>query len=43
MARVSIHQPAPDFTLPDFEGSTFTLSALRDREHVLLVFNRSFL
>ncbi len=42
MSRVSINTPAPDFTLPDFEGRLFCLSDLRGKYHVLLVFNRTF-
>lgn len=42
MARVPLHQPAPDFTLPDYAGRPFSLADLRGRKHVLLVFNRGF-
>lgn len=42
MSRISIHTPAPDFTLPDFEGRLFRLSNLREKYNVLLVFNRTF-
>jgi peroxiredoxin len=42
MPRVSLHAPAPDFTLPDFSGSPFSLSDYRSRTNVLLVFNRGF-
>jgi len=35
--------PAPDFTLEDVEGRPVSLSDYRDRQHVVLVFNRSFL
>ncbi len=42
MARVSINTPAPDFTLPDFEGRSFRLSDLWQKYNVLLVFNRTF-
>ena len=42
MARVPLNQPAPGFSLPDFAGRTFTLSDLRGRKNVLLVFNRTF-
>jgi len=42
MPRVSIDAIAPDFSLPDFTGKPFTLSDLRDRKLVLLVFNRGF-
>lgn len=42
MPRVSLNQPAPDFSLPDFSGKVFTLSALQGKKNVLLVFNRTF-
>ena len=42
MPKVEINTPAPDFTLEDFRGQTFTLSEQRE-SNVLLVFNRSFL
>ncbi len=42
MSRVSLHQPAPDFSLPDFSGKLFSLSELRNKKNVLLVFNRTF-
>lgn len=42
MPRVSLNQPAPDFSLPDFAGKTFTLASLRGQKNVLLVFNRTF-
>lgn len=40
--QVAIDTPAPDFTLPDFEGNEVTLSDYRGRRHVLLVLNRGF-
>ncbi len=42
MPRVSINQIAPNFSLPDFSGKTFSLSDLRGQKNVLLVFNRTF-
>ena len=42
MARVSLNQPAPDFSLPDFAGNVVSLSDFRGRKNVLLVFNRGF-
>ncbi len=42
MPRISINTPAPDFTLPDYEGDSFCLSDLREKYNVLLVFNRTF-
>jgi len=40
--RVSLHQNAPEFNLPDFSGNSVSLSDYRDRKNVLLVFNRGF-
>ena len=42
MPRVSINQTAPDFSLPDFNGTIFQLTQLRGQKNVLLVFNRTF-
>jgi peroxiredoxin len=42
MTQVPLHQPAPEFSLPDFSGSPVSLSDYRDRRNVLLVFNRGF-
>jgi peroxiredoxin len=42
MPRVSIDQPAPDFSLPDFTGKLVHLSDFRGQKNVLLVFNRTF-
>ena len=42
MPRVTLNQPAPDFTLPDYSGRAFRLSDWRGRKTVLLVFNRGF-
>lgn len=42
MPRVAIHTPAPDFTLMDYKGERFHLSALQGKYDVLLVFNRTF-
>lgn len=39
MKRVVTGSVAPDFTLPDVSGGTFTLSAYRGRSNVLLFFN----
>ena len=38
---VTIGRPMPDFTLPVFQGGTFTLSGLKGR-NVLLIFPRGF-
>ena len=42
MPKVQIDQPAPDFTLNDFNGTHFKLSTRRSHSHVILVFNRGF-
>ena len=42
MPTISINTPAPDFTLPDFQGQSVRLADLRGKTHVLLVFNRGF-
>lgn len=43
MPRVSLHQSAPNFSLTDYTGKSFTLSDLRGQKNVLLVFNRTFI
>ena len=42
MPRVALNQTAPDFSLPDYSGRPVGLSGFRDRNNVLLVFNRTF-
>jgi peroxiredoxin len=42
MARVELNTPAPEFTLPDFNGNSVSLSDFNDRKNVLVVFNRGF-
>jgi peroxiredoxin len=42
MASVEVNQPAPDFTLNDFDGKEFKLSDFKNDKHVLLVLNRGF-
>ncbi len=42
MPKVEINTPAPDFSLEDFRGETFTLSEMQGKSNVLLVFNRGF-
>jgi len=42
MPKVQINQPAPDFTLNDFNGTPFKLSTRQGESHVILVFNRGF-
>jgi peroxiredoxin len=40
--RVEINQPAPDFELKNLEGEVVSLSSFRNKENVLLIFNRGF-
>ncbi len=42
MPKVKIDAEAPDFTLKDFTGREFNLSAFRGSKNVVLVFNRGF-
>ena len=42
MPRLALVQIAPDFSLSDYSGKPFTLSDLRGKKAVLLVFNRTF-
>lgn len=42
MPRVSLNQPAPDFSLPDSAGNVVSLSEFHGMKNVLLVFNRGF-
>lgn len=42
MARVSLNQTAPDFSLADYRGEVVRLADFRGRKNVLLVFNRTF-
>jgi peroxiredoxin len=42
MPKVTLNTPAPDFSLPDFQGETVRLSDFREKSHILLVFNRGF-
>ena len=42
MPKVTLNVPAPDLTLPDFQGKPVRLSDLRGKSHVVLVFNRGF-
>lgn len=41
MPKVELNQPAPDFTLADFNGKPVSLSGLRGK-NVVVVFNRGF-
>ena len=42
MPKVSINSAAPDFTLQDYQGSPISLSDYKEKQNVLLVFNRGF-
>jgi hypothetical protein len=42
MSRVEINTRAAELALPDFNGKLVRLADFRDRQHVLLVFNRGF-
>jgi peroxiredoxin len=42
MAKVELNTQAPEFTLPDFNGDSISLSDFTDRKNVLVVFNRGF-
>lgn len=41
--KAKLNKPAPDFTLPDFNGSAVTLSDFYGKKNVVLVFNRGFI
>jgi peroxiredoxin len=43
MARVELNAVAPEFELLDWQGEMVRLSDYRDRKHVVLVFNRTFM
>jgi peroxiredoxin len=40
--RVKLSQPAPDFTLEDFNANEVHLSDFQGKRNVLLIFNRGF-
>ena len=40
--RIKVGQPAPDFSLEDVNGKTITLSELRDKKTIILVFYRGY-
>lgn len=42
MAQVQLDKPAPDFTLEDYQGNQVSLSDFKEKQNVLLVFNRGF-
>ncbi len=43
MTRVTLHTPAPAFTLPDFNGRVVSLADFLHQKNVLVIFNRGFL
>jgi cytochrome oxidase Cu insertion factor (SCO1/SenC/PrrC family) len=42
MSKITLNQPAPDFTLTDYRGQSVSLGQFRGKLNVLLVFNRGF-
>jgi peroxiredoxin len=42
MARVELNIQAPDFTLNDFSGKSVSLSYYKNKNNVMVVFNRGF-
>jgi cytochrome oxidase Cu insertion factor (SCO1/SenC/PrrC family) len=40
LERVAVGQPAPDFTLEDEKAAALTLSQVREKKNVVLVFYR---
>jgi len=42
MPQVELNIPAPEFSLPSFQGEMVRLSDYRGKSNVLLVFNRGF-
>ena len=40
---MALNAAAPEFELPDWQRKTVRLSDYRDRKHVVLVFNRTFM
>jgi cytochrome oxidase Cu insertion factor (SCO1/SenC/PrrC family) len=42
LSRVKVGQPAPDFTLENMDGKNITLSDLRGKKTVVLVFYRGY-
>ena len=42
MPKVELNTPAPEFTLPDFNGRSVSLADFKARKNVLVVFNRGF-
>ncbi|HEY9159645.1 MAG TPA: hypothetical protein VIS94_00975 [Desulfomonilia bacterium] len=42
MSKISLFQDAPEIALNDFAGQAVKLSDYRNRNNVILVFNRGF-
>ena len=42
MSKVELNTHAPDFTLPDFNGNSISLSDFAGQKNVMIVFNRGF-
>jgi len=42
MSVITVHTPAPDFTLDDYQGRPVSLSDFAGDKHVILVLNRTF-
>ena len=42
MARVELNVKAPDFKLDDFNGKSVSLSDYKNKNNVMVVFNRGF-
>jgi peroxiredoxin len=40
--RIELNQPAPNFTLTDFNGNEISLANFLGKKNVLMVFNRGF-
>jgi peroxiredoxin len=43
MPKIELSQPAPDFELNDFNGKKVRLSDFKNKNHVVLIFNRGFM
>ena len=43
MARVELNKRAPDFSLPDFNGKSVSLSDFTGQKNVVIVLNRGFI
>ena len=41
--KAELNKPAPDFTLPDFNGNAIRLADFNGKKNIVLVFNRGFM